>query len=72
MVINRNSRPLAGSVGAQNVEVHIEPTHRLGKLAAVQALVDALTEIGIEARETPYNSASTNAQAIHILAGPKR
>jgi hypothetical protein len=72
IVINRNLRPLAASVGAQNVEVQIEPTHRLVKLAAVQALVDALTEIGIEARETTYNSVSTNAQAIHILVGPKR
>lgn len=71
-VIQRNLRPLAGSVGAQNIEVQIEPAWHQARQAAADALVAALNDIGIEARQTPYNTASTNVQAIHVLMGPKR
>jgi hypothetical protein len=72
MTIFRNLRPLAGSVGAQNVEIQMEPTWRQSRLSAVEALIAGLNAIGIETRETGYNSASTNVEAIHILIGPKR
>jgi hypothetical protein len=58
-VIHRNLRPLAGSVGAQNIEIQLEPAHRQGRLAAAEALVATLNSAGIGAREAPYNSANT-------------
>jgi hypothetical protein len=71
-VILRNLRPVAGSVGAQNVEIQMEQESRQARLAAAEALVAALNAIGIEAKETPYNTPNNNVHAIHVLIGPKR
>jgi len=67
----RNQRPLAGSVSAENVEIQMETTWRQSRLAAAEALIRGLKEIGIEATEAPYIVPNTNVQAIHILIGPK-
>jgi hypothetical protein len=72
LTIHRNLRPLAGSVGAQNIEVQMEPSWRQGRLPAAEALIAALNSIGVDAAERPYNTANTNVQAIHVLIGPKR
>jgi hypothetical protein len=63
---------MAGSVGVQNVEMHLDSAHRQGLLPAAEALVSALKDIDIDANEVPINVANTNVQAIHILIGPKR
>jgi hypothetical protein len=69
--LHRGQRPLAGSVSAENVEIHIDPSfsHRL--LPAADGLISALNQIGISAREAPFNCLSTNGEAIHILIGPR-
>jgi hypothetical protein len=63
---------LSGVVDAENVEIHLDPTWRQSKLPAAQALIEVLKEIGIAAaEETSYSVPNTNANAIHILIGPK-
>jgi hypothetical protein len=70
--IHRNLRPLAGSVGAQNVEIQIDSSWRQARWPAAEALIQALNSIGIHAAERPVSTPNTNVQAIHILIGPKR
>jgi len=65
-------RPGSGSVGAENVEVHLHPEHRVRLLPAATALVAILNEIGIAARDAGFNAHSINNGAIHILIGDKR
>jgi hypothetical protein len=65
-------RPVAGSVGAQNIEIHLAPDFRQSLLPAANGLASALTEIGVAASEVPFNANSTNNEAIHILIGPKQ
>jgi hypothetical protein len=68
----RNLRPLAGMIMADNVEIQLDPANRTANnVAAMNALIEALRDIGIAATETPYNFANTNVGAIHILIGPK-
>ena len=71
-MIKRPRRPDAAIVGAQNIEIDLDPTSRLKLLPAAQALAAALRDIGIEAQEVTFNASSTNAHAMHILVGPKR
>lgn len=70
--ITRSLRPAAGLVAAQNVEIQLDPSWRLAGLPAAGALIDALNDIGIEAREAPFNTPNTNVQAVHVVVGPKR
>lgn len=63
--------PASGSVGAANVEIHLHPEHRQALLPAADALIHVLNEIGIAARDAGFNTHSVNANAIHILIGPK-
>jgi hypothetical protein len=67
----RNLRPLAGIVMAENVEIQMDPGWRQSNSKAAQALIAALKEIGIAAVEAEPIFPNTNAQAIHILIGPK-
>jgi hypothetical protein len=64
-------RPVSGSVGAANVEIHLHPEHREKLLPAATALISALNEVGIAAREAGYNTHNINTGAIHILIGDK-
>lgn len=64
-------RPFAGSVSAINVEIHIDPDSRKKLLAAADAFISILNDIGIEAKHVPFNTRNANADAIHILIGPK-
>ena len=45
VTIQRNLRPLAGSVGAQNIEIQIEPAWRKTRLAASEALISVSVNI---------------------------
>jgi hypothetical protein len=66
------TRPLMGDVAASNVlvQTHEGAPSVLGVAAA--ALVSELNRIGIEAHVTGFNIHNSNAQAVHILIGPKR
>ena len=64
-------RPFAGSVSAENVEIHLDPDHRPKLLGAATALVSVLEAAGIKAAEVPCNTRNANIEAIHILIGPK-
>ncbi|RQH12681.1 hypothetical protein [Bradyrhizobium sp. RP6] len=70
--IRRNLRPISGSALAQNVEIEIDPSQRQSLLPAADALIRALNQIGIDAREAPYTSVNGNPHAIHVMVGPKR
>lgn len=65
------SRPVSGSVGAADVEIHLHPDHRVRLLPAATALIEVLNEIGIAARDAGYNAHNINTAAIHILIGDK-
>jgi hypothetical protein len=67
----RNRRPVAGIVMAENVEIQMDPASRQSNLNSAQALIAALKEIGVAAAEADPIFPNTNAQAIHILVGPK-
>jgi hypothetical protein len=69
--VRRGLRPVAGSINSENVELHVHASHRNGLLPATNALIAALKEIGITAWEAPFNVLNTNAEAIHVLIGPK-
>lgn len=71
MVTQRGPRPISGSVGAQNVEIHVNPSWQQKLSPAAEALATGLRDIGIEANVVSYNTNSSNVQAIHILIGPK-
>ena len=70
-VVFRNLRPLAGSINAENVEIHLDPSSRAALLPAATALIAALAEIGIVAWEAPFNVQNIHTHAMHILIGPK-
>ena len=70
--IRRSHRPISGSALAQNVEIEIDPNQRQALLPAAEALIQALNQIGIDAREAPYTSVNGNPHAVHIMVGPKR
>ena len=70
-VVHRNLRPLAGSINAENVEIHLDPSSRAALLPAATALISALAEIGITAWEAPFNVQNRHTHAMHILIGPK-
>jgi len=71
LVTQGPDRPASGSVAAANVEIHLHPEHRERLLPAATALISALNEIGIAARDAGYNTHSANNAAIHILIGDK-
>ena len=71
-VIQRNGRPIAGSVAAQNIEIHLDPSARQALLPAAQALVAFLNGVEIKVSIVPINIANTNTHAMHVLVGPKR
>jgi hypothetical protein len=56
---------------AENVEIQMDPASRQSNLNSAQALIAALKEIGVAAAEADPIFPNTNAQAIHILVGPK-
>jgi metacaspase-1 len=65
-------RPVSGSVGAVNVEIHLHPSFRNALLPAATALISALNETGLAAIDARFNTHSETANAIHLLIGPKR
>ena len=67
-----SGRPIAGSVAAQNVEIHLDATSRQQLLPAANALASALNGIEIKASVVPSNVANTHTDAMHVLIGPKR
>jgi hypothetical protein len=71
-VTQGKDRPLSGSVGATNVEIHIHPQSREKLLPAATALVAALNKMGIAATDAGFNTNSENVSAIHILIGDKQ
>jgi hypothetical protein len=70
-MFKRQGDRISGNVSATNVEIHIHPESRatLGPIAA--DLIAALATAGIEATDEGWNVHSTNANAMHILVGPK-
>lgn len=74
LVIHRGSsqRPTLGNVSASNVEIHLSPNFRAALSPAANAVISALTGIGINARDAGYNIANGSDAAVHILTGPKR
>jgi len=71
LIIQGPNRAGSGNVGAANVEIHLHPDNREKLWLAAMALVGALNEVGIAAREAGFNAHSTNNAAVHILIGPK-
>ena len=61
-----------GVMGVINVSVEIHPQSRAGLLPAAEALAQALNEVGITASVGTFNNSSVNADAVHLLVGPKR
>ena len=74
LVIHRGSsqRPTLGNVSALGVEIHLAPSARSALLPAANALILALNDAGIVARDSGYNIMNGNTNAVHILIGPKR
>lgn len=70
--LRRGSRPVSGSVAAQNVEIHLHPEYREKLLSAATALISALNGVGIAAKEAGFNTHSSNDDAIHLLIGEKQ
>ena len=71
-ILRRGNRPVSGSVAAQNVEIHLHPSHRAQLLPAATALIEALNEAGIVAKDSGFNTHSSNDDAIHIVIGEKQ
>jgi len=65
------SRPWAGSVSAQNVEIHLDSSWRQGLQPAASALIACLNGVGVKTSEVNFNARNMNPQAIHVLIGPK-
>jgi hypothetical protein len=61
-----------GNVSAQNVEIHLHPNSQATLTPAANALIFALTDVGIAARAAGYNIHNGNDAAVHIVIGPKR
>ena len=70
--LHRGTRPVSGSVAAQNVEIHLHPEYRAKLLPAATALISALNDVGIVAKEAGFNTHSSNDDAIHVLIGEKQ
>jgi hypothetical protein len=66
------SRPISGAVAVSDVEIHLHPNHRATLEPAATALVAALNDVGIAAKDAGFNAHSMNEAAIHILIGDKR
>jgi Na+-transporting methylmalonyl-CoA/oxaloacetate decarboxylase gamma subunit len=65
-------RPATGEAPATNVEIHLHPEQR-GKLEqAAVALISALNDLGIDAKDIGFNVHNSNSSAIHILIGEKQ
>jgi hypothetical protein len=71
-VTKRSLRPDAGIVSAQNIEVQLDNAAPPSTRLAAKALVAALKDVGLEAREAPLSTPNTHENAVHILIGPKR
>jgi hypothetical protein len=54
------------------VEIHLHEESRTALSPAATALISALNDTGIAATDAGFNMANDNADAIHILVGPKR
>jgi hypothetical protein len=68
---SQGGRPETGEVAATNVEIHLHPAQR-GKLEpAASALISALNDVGIDARDIGFNAHNSNCTAVHILIGEK-
>jgi hypothetical protein len=61
-----------GIMAVINVSIELHPESREKLLPAAEALAAALNGIGITATAGEFNNSSTNADAIHVLIGPKR
>jgi hypothetical protein len=72
LVFVQGDRPSSGSCAAKNVEIHLLPSEREGLLAAAEALVSALNDIGVEAAEVTFNANANTPNAIHIAIGDKQ
>jgi hypothetical protein len=70
--LRRGTRPVSGSVAAQNVEIHLHPEYRAKLLPAATALISALNDVGIISKEVGFNTYSSNDDAIHVLIGEKQ
>jgi hypothetical protein len=69
---SQGGRPETGEVAATNVEIHLLKEQRQRLAPAAVALISALNDIGIEAKDAGFNVYNSNAMAIHILIGEKR
>jgi hypothetical protein len=67
-----SGRPLLGGVAVSNVSIQIHPGQEPTFGAAADALVAALNKAGFEAQRDGFNIHNGNANAMHILIGPKR
>jgi hypothetical protein len=70
--VTQGGRPETGEVAATNVEIHIHEKQRSKLAPAAAALISALNDIGIEAKDMGFNAHNSNITAIHILIGEKR
>lgn len=68
----RGTRPVSGSVAAQNVEIHLHPEYRDKLLPAASALISALNDAGIAAKLVGFNTHTSNDDAVHVLIGEKQ
>jgi hypothetical protein len=59
-------RPVSGAVGAVGVEIHIHPEDRQGLEPAATALIGALNEIGIAAKDAGFNAFKVRTEAQFI------
>lgn len=69
--ISQGGRPETGEVAATNVEIHLHPAQRGELEPAASALISALNDVGIDARDIGFNAYNSNDTAIHILIGEK-
>jgi hypothetical protein len=65
-------RPALGSVPASNVMIAMHPPETVSMSKAAQALVVELQKLDIAAQIVGFNIHNANANALHILIGPKR
>lgn len=61
-----------GRMAVINVSIEVHPESREKLLPAAKALAEALNGIGIAATVAYFNNSSMNANAVHLLVGPKR
>jgi hypothetical protein len=65
-------RPALGLVAASNVMVTMHQPETVVMSNAARKLAAELTKLGIDARVVSFNIHNENANALHILIGPKR